>query len=280
MLYYRKKESNKKHYIKLTILIALIVFSSLVPKSTTLSSNVLLTVVRPINNLASTISNGLRGFVDNLVGTKPNREMVNKLTEENTSLKEDINKLQTIVNNQEILREEYELMKNDKLIKARVIALDGSNTFNNFIINRGADAKLKKNDIVVAAFTDKNMTSPKALVGKIDEVYKNTSRVVSIKDDKFNLTFMHKNTSDLGVINARSGGLFEGYMLDKSTNITKKDLVLTSGIGGIYEKGILIGEVEEVRESDDELSKLVKIKSPINFMKIYNVFIIRNKIGD
>lgn len=97
-------------------------------------------------------------------------------------------------------------------------------------------------------------------------------------DDKFNLTFMHENTNKFGVINSRYSDYLEGYMLDKTTEIKKDDLVLTSGIGGVYQNGILIGRVNEVTESKDELSKIVKIESPIDFKRIYNVFVISNEV--
>lgn len=277
MLYYRKKESNKKHYIKLIVIIAIIIISSLLPVANKVSSNIVLTVLRPVNSVTSFVVNEAQTVLDNVFGTKPNRDMVKKLQAENNKLKDEMNKMQIIINDSNHLKEEFTLKKETQYKQAKVIGLGSDTNFNNFIIDQGETSGIKKGDVIVSAFVSNDVNSKGALVGKVQEVYKNTSMVSSIMDAKFNLTFMHKNTNGFGVINARFGGLLEGYTLDKDIAIKKGDIVLTSGIGGVYQEGILIGNVVEVTQSPDELTKLVKIKSPVNFNRIYDVFVIPNE---
>lgn len=62
-------------------------------------------------------------------------------------------------------------------------------------------------------------------------------------------------------------------MLDK-TEINNGDLVYTSGTGGLYDRGIYIGKIHDVNMSEDGLNQLVKIESPVNFSKLYEVFVI------
>ena len=274
MLYYRKKESNKKHYIKLIIIIGIIILSLVVPMANTISSNILLTILKPINKVASTISYEIQTVIDNAFGTKPNREMVKKLTIENEQLKSENDKLQLLVNDSELLKNEYEMMRDPAHKAAKVIALGSEKNFNNFIIDKGKGDGIKKGDIVVSAFVGPESSSMGALVGKVQEVYLNTSSVTSIMDAKFNLTFKHRDSNAFGVINSRFSGLLEGYMLDKKVDINKGDKVLTSGIGGVYQEGLLIGKVVDVSESPDELKELVKIESPIDFNRLYDVFVI------
>lgn len=277
MLYYRKKESNKKHYIKIAVLIAIIISSRLVPKTNSITSNILFSVLKPVNQITSFVTNEVQDLIDNVFGTKPNREMVKKLQVENNQLRSEVSKLKILVNEKDFLKKEYDISKKTEYIKASVIALDDKSNFNKFIINKGSNNGVKKDDVIVGAYLYGEERSEGALIGKVEEVYASSSRVVSIMDDKFNLTFMHENTNKFGVINSRYSGYLEGYMLDKSTEIKKDDLVLTSGIGGVYKNGILIGKVIEVTESPDELSKMVKIESPIDFKRIYNVFVISNE---
>lgn len=277
MLYYRKKESNKKHYIKIIILIAIIISSSLIPKTNSVTSNILLTILKPVNQVTAYVTAEVQNTIDNIFGTKANREMVEKLQVENNELRDQNNKLKILVNEDPILKKEYDLYKNADFSKANVIALDDKSTFNSFIINKGKNNGINPGDIVVGAYLSKDKGSEGALIGKVDEVYLNTSKVVSVMDDKFNLTFMHEDSNKFGVVNSRYSGMLEGYMLDKNTEIKKDDKVFTSGIGGVYKRGILIGKVVEVAESPDELSKIIKIESPIDFKRIYNVFVISNE---
>ncbi|NLW53041.1 MAG: rod shape-determining protein MreC [Tissierellia bacterium] len=277
MLYYRKKESNKKHYLKIIILIGIIILSQVLPVANRVSSNIALTILKPVNQFTSFVTTETQLLIDNLFGSKPNRDKVEELTYENNELQNENNRLRMIINEDDILKSKASLEQNRDLIKASVIAIDNNKTFNNFIIDKGETSNVSVGDIIVGAYATSDKESPGALVGKVEEVYLNTSKVGSIMDDKFNLTFMHANTNGFGVINTRFSGLLEGYMLDKSVLIEKGDTVLTSGIGGVYNKGILIGTVEEVSESTDELTKLVKIKSPIDFNRIYDVFIMKNQ---
>lgn len=277
MLYYRKKESNKKHYIRILVLICIIISSRLVPKTNSITSNILFNILKPVNQITSFVTTEIQDMIDNIFGTKPNRDLVQKLQVENQNLRNEINKLKILVNEEEVLKKEYEISKTTNSLQAKVIALDDKSNFGKFIVNKGKNQGVKKDDIVVGAYLYENGSSQGALIGKVEEVFSSSSKVVSIMDDKFNLTFMHDKTNKFGVINSRYSGLLEGYMLDKSTEIKKDDLVLTSGIGGVYKSGILIGKVVEVTQSPDELSKMVKIESPIDFNRVYNVFIVSNE---
>lgn len=278
MLYYRKRESNTKHKLKITILIGLMVISSLFPRVNSLSSNVVLTILRPANQFISYVTNVVVTTVDNIIGTKPNRDMVAKLEHENNELKNEISRLQYIVDEEPILKNVAKIQADHNFLSAKVIAIDTNDSFNNFIIDKGQRQGVNKGDIIVTAYRNGENSSMGALVGKIEEVYLNTSKVASIMDDRFNLTFMQQGTNDFGIINSRFSGKLEGYMLDKNAVIKQGDKLLTSGIGGVYQKGILIGEVIEVSESTDELLKLVKIESPVNFTRIYDVFVVDNGV--
>lgn len=277
MLYYRKKETNRKHYFKILAIVGVIILSQLIPAANKLSSNIVLTILNPINSISSYVTTETQLLIDSLFGSKPNREMVERLTLENERLLNENLKLQAVVNDQEILKKEYELKKDGQLISSRVIALSENNNFNKFVIDKGANAGIKVGDIVTGAYQRGDTQVKGALIGKVDEVYLNTSKVISIMDDKFNLTFKHDKSNDFGVINKRFAGLLEGYMVDKSTDININDYVLTSGIGGVYTEDIIIGKVVDVSESTDELTKLVKVKSNIDFNRIYEVFILKNE---
>lgn len=276
MLYYREKESNKKHYLRIFIISLLILVSALVPSATNISSNIVMTIISPVSQAASFISSESQNLIDNIFGSKANRERVLQLEEEVSKLKEDNRKLQIVVNNSQVLENNSLLKEKTDLTGAKVVAMDENDSFKNFIINVGSNQGIHEGDIVVTGFKSNNNQVIEALVGKVDEVFINTSRVVSIIDDKFNITFEHKKTGNLGVINSRFNGLLEGYLLDKDTEISVGDEILTSGLGLVYNQGIYIGKVEEVTDSEDQLTRNIRLRSPVDFNKIYDVFIIKN----
>lgn len=277
MLYYRKKKSKKKHYITVLLLMLLIIISTFVPKANSFASRVVSFVTTPLSEVTAFVNNGISSIIDFSIGTKPNRDMVNKLTEENQTLKKELNDLRYIVSNEKYLKESYDfLSKNKNSIKANVIMLDNDEFFKQFIIDKGTKDGVKIGDIVLSSYTDNSNNVIGALVGKIISVEKGSAVVSSILDDKYNFTFEDLTTSTIGIINERSNGFLEGYLLEK-IEIKNGEKIYTSGTGGKYPKGIYIGEVVSSSESFDRLRRHVKVKSPVEFSKIYEVFVMPNE---
>ena len=277
MLYYKKRESKKKHVLTIVILIALIIFSSLNPKATTLSSNVASSILMPINKVFYSITTSFQSAVDSVFGSKANRERVEALEKENDQLNEELNKLKIIVADKKALENEYEFQKkNSNYINAKVISLEPSNLFDRFVIDKGSNSGIKKGDMVVQGYMDKDKKISKALVGRVEEVGLTTSKVVSIMDDKYNLSFKVVASNDFGIVNRRSEGALEGYLLNKDSKVAKGDDIVTSGIGEVYEPNIYIGRVREVFDATDRLNKEVVIDSPVDYTRLYSVFVIQN----
>lgn len=279
MLYYNKKKSKKKHIINICIILFAILISSFVPKANSLTSNIVSYITKPFAEATSVVSNGIRSFIDFSIGTKPNRDMVNKLTKENQELREQINELKfSSANKEELENNDIFLRNNKNTINARVIMLDNDDFFENFVINKGSKDNVKIGDIVVSSYTDNSKNINGALVGKVISVDKTSSVVSSILDKKYNISFEEINNSYIGVINERSNRIMQGYMLEK-VDVKENEDIYTSGTGGRYPRGIYIGKITEVKDSNDRLKKVIKIKSPVDFSKIHNVFVITEEVS-
>lgn len=277
MLYYKKKKSKKKHIITILLLILVMIISSFVPNSNNIVSNVVSYVTVPLAEITSVITNGIRSIIDFSIGTKPNREMVNKLNIENQELRKEINELKYIVSKSDYLEESYNFLKNNNdALKANVVMLDNDEFFKQFIVNKGSNHGVEVGDIVLNSYSDSSKNVNGALVGKVISVNDNSSVVSSILDEKYSITFEDIATSTIGIINERTNGILQGYLLEK-IDIKNGQMIYTSGTGGRYSKGIYIGNVVSVEESDDRLRTIVKVKSPVNFSKINEVFIVPNE---
>lgn len=276
MLYYTNKKSNKKHYIRVIFLILLIIISSFTPYTTRITSRIANIISAPFVELSSIVTNSVNSLVDFTFGTKPNREMVNKLSLENQDLRQKINQLENIVSEKDYLKSEYELRNNYEGIPAKITMLNNDIYFKQFMINKGTVNNVKVGDIVVNSYSDNSDNVKAALVGIVIEVYPTSAKISSIMDDTYNLTFVHGNSNVLGVIDNRIGNKLNGYMLEK-TEIKSGDAVYTSGVGNRYRRGIYIGKIEKDNITDDKLRQEITIESPINFSKLYNVFVIKGE---
>ncbi len=71
------------------------------------------------------------------------------------------------------------------------------------------------------------------------------------------------------------GDLILNY-ISRDSKVKKGNAIVTSGLGGVFPKGIYIGTVEEIDQKSFSLYKEIKITSPIDFSRIEEVMVIIN----
>jgi len=156
------------------------------------------------------------------------------------------------------------LEKEFKLTLAQVIGKDISQ--DSLIIDKGSDDGILKGQPVI--------TQEKTLVGKINEVYKNFSKVQisSHKDSSFDGKI--SDTEIPGLV--KGGGDFKVFfdLVPKDKEIKKGDLVVTAAAGGIFPEGLLVGEVKDVKKSDIEPFQKVEISPSFDINELECLFII------
>lgn len=154
---------------------------------------------------------------------------------------------------------------------AEVIGRDPGNWFNVILIDKGLEDGIKENMAVTA---DEN------LVGYVINSDKNFSKVLLITDDRSSISAMIQRTRDNGILKGTIDPAPPGYVkmvfLPQDANIVKKDTVISSGLGGIIPKGIVIGEVVEVKKESYELMQYAIVKPAVDFQKLEHVFVIKN----
>ncbi len=199
------------------------------------------------------------------------KSKIQSLTAENVSLKE-------LKKENETLRIALNLglEKEFKLTLTQVIGKDISQ--DSLIIDKGSDDGVLKGQPVI--------TQEKILVGKINEVYKNFSKVQlsSHKDISFDGKILAPyQTESFGAgSDAEIPGLVKGSgnfkiffdLVPKEKEIKKGDLVVTTAAGGIFPEGLLVGEVKDVKKSDVEPFQKVEISPSFDINEINHLFVV------
>ena len=274
MLYYNKKKSKKNHYIRILSLFALIAISIISPRANAYTSKALNIVVTPFAKVTSFVNKSVNTVIDATFGSKPNREMVAQLTQKNQDLQKQVDELSFLVDQNDYLKLANEFYNNQTSTKANIILMDNKNAFDEITIDKGSKDGLAIGDIVVSPFKDDQDNVVGALIGKVIDVGLLSSKVSTILDQKYNLSFVHSKTSETGIINLRESNILSGYMINK-TDIKVGDSIYTSGIGGRYPRGLYIGKVSKVGESNDKLSQLVEVETPVKFSSLYEVYVLK-----
>ena len=274
MVYKRVKKSNKSFFITLAILLILIIISSQTDKISGAGSNIANTIFKPIEKVTYSVSSEIIGQLERTVGSRETRSQVERLEAENKALVIENAKLNTIINKEDFLKDEKEAISNsnNEYLKASVINTDLNSMTSNFTIDKGKKDGVKKNDIILQAIGNSDYYT--GLVGKVTEVFESSARVVTINNEANDVSFINARSNDYGVIDKFTSRTIQGYMLDVDSGAKNSDVILTSGLGGVYPYGIYIGTISNVSMSQDSLRKNITIDSPVDFNHMYRVLVL------
>ncbi|EGC82095.1 rod shape-determining protein MreC [Anaerococcus prevotii] len=275
MAYRRKKKNNKGFIATVSILLITIAISSQTKQLNEKGSDIANTVFSPVEKVTYSVSSAIKEQVERSFGSKETRAAVEKLEEENKALEIENAKLNNIIAQKDFLESEKNALESseNQYMKANVVNTDSNSMTQNFTIDKGKKDGIEVNDIILQAVGDSNYYT--GLVGKVTEVYQTTARVETINSKSNDVSFVNSKSGDYGVIDRFTQKTIQGYMLDVDSEVEAKDVLLTSGLGGVYPEGIYIGTVSNVTMSQDALKKNITLNSPVDFSHLYRVLILK-----
>jgi rod shape-determining protein MreC len=199
------------------------------------------------------------------------------LQEENSNLKNEISQLQAeiLILKQQVSETEilYALLDfartrpENKYIAASVIGRDPSPFLNYVIIDHGSDDGIFKGMPVV---------TQQGLVGRIDAVTATAARVQLINDPNSIVNVRLENAKIDAEVNGSVSGDLSLEMVNLDANLKEGDLVVTSGLGGMYPADILIGQVLAPSKQENSLFLQASIQPVVDFSNLRAVLIITN----
>ncbi len=116
------------------------------------------------------------------------------------------------------------------------------------------------------------------LVGNVISVTSNTAKVQTIIDSASSTSSITSSTRDTMVCKGTIDGtsILKATYISIDSNIIEGDSVESSGMGGIYPKGIHIGKVKKVTEGKNKIDKTVEVETAVDFNKLETVLVITN----
>lgn len=177
------------------------------------------------------------------------------------------------------LRQMLDLVEKDSsldLLPVRITAKNPSNWYSTFTINKGAKDGVQKNQPVI--------TTNKELIGQVYNVGTDWAEIVTVFDTECGVSSIVERSGDMGIVEGDVSLGFKGYCrlgyMSRNTDVTTGDYIETSGLGGVYPKGILIGKVVDVTEDNVSMSKSAIVEPFVDFGKIKDVFVLTSFVDD
>jgi rod shape-determining protein MreC len=198
------------------------------------------------------------------------------LTESVYELREQVRILENIINKSEALETEYEMKKNLSYdyVVGQVIAIDDSNWFSRFTIDKGENDGIEQNDIVIQAIkTDEGIVQI-GLVGIVTQTSSGWSKVITLLDESCKVSFRNIETDESGILQGSIDGTVTGYFFSSKVSAEPGDNLVTSGIGEVYIPDIYIGDVKDVVKTTDASTLRIIVEPAVVFTKINRVYVL------
>ncbi|MBQ7704815.1 MAG: rod shape-determining protein MreC [Selenomonadaceae bacterium] len=275
----RKDKNQNSNKTAAIIFVLAFVFLSIfiVAKTNTqvpAASKTMMFFLSPFQKSFSWVGGGVSDLKDSVEG-------IENLQEETTRLRAEVEKLRAEnLNASEALSENQRLRAllgykqnatQFDLIAASIVGRDSVTWSSVVTINRGTLDGVADNMAVVTEL---------GLVGHVVEAGLNTSKVQLILDPRSSVgTLIQRPES-------RVAGIVEGDInnpnapkmvnIPKDADVKVDDMIVTSGFGGIYPKGVIVGKIKEIHNDEGGLLKHGIVATTVNFEKLEDVAVIVN----
>lgn len=251
------------------VLAALIFYSLNIPhkRSANFIERGIMTVLSPLMKPAVQVSGFFEDVWDNYINLVDVRH-------ENNILRNDIKNLNArIVAGQETLLANQRLekllgMKNSiksPTLPVTVVGEDVSSWFRTLLIDQGSSSGITEGMAVVAA---------DGVVGQIVKVSTNSSRVLLLTDHASGIAATIQRSRARGVVKGKGEGLCSLEFTTREEDVKVGDVVVTSGIGGIFVKGVPIGEVTMVKRGEYGIFQTVTIRPAVNIAHLEELLVV------
>ena len=217
----------------------------------------------------------LRNYVKELEGVRDEnqklREKVVELTLRNSWLQEDHLENQRL---RDLL--EFRSKLEYEVIPAEILSAEPNRRNFSILIDKGSGDGVRRNMPVV---------NLQGLVGKVVDASFSSAVVQLMLDPNFRASAQDQTTRVFGIIKPQSGSSLKLDNVPLREEIKVGDRILTSGLGGIFPPGIMIGVVTAVESEEDQsrvnhsfgIFKTIEVASYIDFNRLEELFVLEVK---
>lgn len=248
------------------VLLALTIFTA--GAGGTAAGGVLGFITEPLQSVSSA---AMRAFGD-LLGVNDYSEEYLALQEDNRLLREQlVDYFEVKRENEQYasilgIKEEHE---DFQFVGAAIIGRDASELYYGFTIDRGSLQGISVNDPVITS---------DGVVGVVSEVYATTSRVRTIFSPEMGISAVSQEFRESGVTSSDIFTTEEGVVrlnyLERDTKLQPGTIITTSGLSGVFPRGLVLGRVTEVKASEYDVSYYALVKPYVDIPNITDVFVI------
>jgi rod shape-determining protein MreC len=193
---------------------------------------------------------------NNLTLALENRKLLNEIASFHEVAKEN-ERLKALV--------EFNAPLEGKKVVAKVIAQDVNPEFRTIRINKGSRQGV---EVGMAA------VSLEGVVGRVIRASRDFADVLSLIDSSSAIDALVQRNRHRGVVEGLGGQNLSMKYLRRTDDVQEGDLIVSSGIGGLFPKGLTIGKVVSVKKKNYGISQNVEIAPAADFNRLEEVTVV------
>ena len=241
--------------------------STRAPRDYTLPDKIILGVTSPIQTAISWSLEQIVSCFQNYIYLWHTRQDNLALLEDNRKLLNSIAGLRESQSENSRLRKllDFEEKYHYESVIAGVIAKDVSTEFRAIRINRGESSGIRKSMAVV---------TNEGVVGRVLRTTANTADIVTILDLLSAVDSIVERSRARGIVEGMTDEVCQLRFALRTDDIQPGDALISSGLGGIFPKGIPVGTVSRVNRKAFGITQDVEIRPSVDFSKLEEVQVV------
>ena len=235
------------------------------------------TVFSPLSDAAAYISEKFDNFKGGFISSRSYMDRVEELEEQVADYQSklvDYEKLQKQVEAYEKFLGVKEKNPDFQFVAGTVIGRDAADVFGSFVLNCGSSDGVAVGDPVI---------SGEYLIGIVNETSPTSCTVLSVCDPKFSAAAYEIRTGEAGYTQTTTKLGVQGALklsgLERDTAVAEGGIVCTSGVGGVFPRGLIIGTVTTVQKEEGDISYYAEVKPEIEISEVQDAFVITDFEG-
>jgi rod shape-determining protein MreC len=256
--------------LSLCLILLALVFTTLqtrLTSSTLFFEKLVLSAVMPLQETIDNLAQGIRNFWQGYIDLLHVRGENLRLRQEVDELQGKLHRYEEAFLQQQRLREllDFRAQVFPHPIIAEVVGVDPSQWAEAVMVNKGSLHNLRKDIAVV---------THQGLAGRTVEVAPHYAMVLLITDRRSAVDALVQRTRARGIVVGKSRRLCELRYVDFHEDIRVGDTIISSGLGEVYPKGLLIGTVVSVHKKSYGLFHEVEVQPAIDLAKLEEVLVL------
>ena len=220
---------------------------------------------------------GVSGTADEAATFVSTVQRVRSLADENADYKDEIDQLRSELVRMRELEVENQDLRNllgmkertgpGEFLPVEVIARDDTPYVQAITINRGANDGIKQDAVVI---------THQGVVGRVERVNPTSAKVRLINDLNSSVSVrLQTESRTTGVLRGQSqGNLMVIAYIPQSDVVSPGDWVLTSGLGGVYPEGLVVGKVQRVERKDADPFQAAVVEAAVAMDKLERLYVL------